>query len=158
MIFLLTNFYFCFRFLEKTLQTCSTNTINTLYNPFLSTSISNEKKEKEKNIWPSVCPGVGSTCKLCLPKHIWSSGFKSISALAPLLRDIIDWQPGNKHLSLPVPVIWSACICVFTAKGIYPYGERLSVITNAFHWPAAILLKIHFNIKILLSGVRIQSF
>lgn len=81
---------------------------------------------KKKDSWPSVCPGVGNTSKLCLPKLIWSSGLKSISALAPLLRDIIDWQPGNKLFSFPVPVIWSACICVFTAKGVYPNGYQWS--------------------------------
>lgn len=74
-----------------------------------------ESRIRERYIWPSVWPGVGSTFRWCLPNRIWSYGSRSISASAPLLCDIMDLQPGSSDFNRPVPVMWSACMCVFTA-------------------------------------------
>lgn len=65
-------------------------------------------------VWPSVWPGVGRTSSLCLPNSTRSPGSSRTSAWAPLLRDIIDRQPGSNDFSFPLPVTWSACMCVFT--------------------------------------------
>lgn len=80
-------------------------------------SVERMLKYKEK-IWPSVCPGVGKTLSLCLPNVTRSLGSRKTSAWAPLVRDIIDLQPGNNDFSFPVPVMWSACICVLTVESI----------------------------------------
>lgn len=60
-------------------------------------------------------PGVLNTFNLYLPNSTKSFSSTWISASAPLHAEIIDLHP-DICFNLPEPVIWSACMCVFTEK------------------------------------------
>ena len=92
---------------------------------------------------PSVCPGVARTSNSWFPNLILVPGSTRRSAFAPLALEMMDLQDGISFFRSPVPVIWSACMCVLTWKRDWPtYVANFLLKRPGIDWvcePAGIL-------------------